>query len=320
MIKKNFTLSSSISLFSVWIISLFYGLLVGNGFYGFGNDYYALYFKSNLDWGGWTDYLGYRVSTLNIGGYSLGVFLTSFILAFSTGLLIRFFFKIKKLYSVFAFFFIYLLAIHTWPIIMSTSNAMRQGICMSILFLSLICINSRKVLSFFLILFSVFFHKSGQFYLFIFFYMLIMMKIINKSEKNQRILLITFGLIIFCIFSFLIFINIKENDAHRVIGGDYRLPFILINFFFIFFYTLRHDLLLQSSVNIFLYLFSFIVPGILFLQLNWQYERLNMMMLIPYILVTADFFKKSSVYLYWIMLFSILLFITINNGMYASLK
>ena len=320
MNKKNFFKFSLIALVLVWIISSVYGLLIGCGLYGFGNDYYALYFKSNVDWGNWSDQLGYRISTLTIAGYHLGPFLTSFILAFSTGLLIRFFFKIKKLDSAVIFFLIYFLAIHTWPIIMSTSNAMRQGICMSFVFFALIFIDSKKILSFFFIIFSIFIHKSGLVFLFIFFNTLIMIEIINKLEINQKILILTYGLIIFCISLFLFKIHIDTNQEHRVIAGDYRFQFLLINFFFIFFYTFRYDLLLQNSVNLFLYLFSFIAPIVLLAGMNWQYERLNMMMLIPYIFVTGDFFKKSSIYLYWIILFFVLIFMTINNGMYESLK
>jgi hypothetical protein len=147
-----------------------------------------------------------------------------------------------------------------------------------------------------------------------------MKKIINKVEINQKILIFVYGLIIFCIFLFLFKIHIDTNQEHRVIAGDYRFQFLLINLFFIFFYTFRYDLLLQSSINVFLYLFSFIAPIVLLTGMNWQYERLNMMMLIPYMLVTGDFLKKSSIYLYWFILFFVLIFITINNGMYESLK
>ena len=50
----------------IFIISLFYAIIVGSGFYGFGNDFYIAYYKGNLSWGKWFDRMGYIVSTLYI--------------------------------------------------------------------------------------------------------------------------------------------------------------------------------------------------------------------------------------------------------------
>ena len=52
--------------FQIFLVSLSFSLLVGSGFYGFGNDFYAAYYKSNIAWGGFTDQLGWVLSTLTI--------------------------------------------------------------------------------------------------------------------------------------------------------------------------------------------------------------------------------------------------------------
>ena len=49
------------------IISFIFCIIIGSGLYGFGNDWYAAYFKSNLNWNDWyRDQLGWRISTLTI--------------------------------------------------------------------------------------------------------------------------------------------------------------------------------------------------------------------------------------------------------------
>lgn len=159
---KNLNINlSSIFLF---IFSIFFSLIIGLGFYGFGRDYYSGYFKHNLDYGGIFDRLGYILATFSINQIHLGVYIVTFILCFSVGILIRERLKFYKNYSAIFFISIFLIVIHTWPIIMSTSNAMRQGLSMSFIFLALASSSQNKYfrMLFFLII-SVFMHKSGLF-------------------------------------------------------------------------------------------------------------------------------------------------------------
>jgi hypothetical protein len=77
----------------ILIISVLYSIIMGVGLFGFGTDYHTSYYKSNYSYAKWyRDLLGWRISTFTIFNYHLGVYLTSFILAFSTGKLIFFFF------------------------------------------------------------------------------------------------------------------------------------------------------------------------------------------------------------------------------------
>ena len=121
----------------ILILSLLYAIVVGSGFYGYGNDFYSAYSKGDLGWGKWYDRTGYIISSLYIFNTHLGVYIVSFFLAFTSSTLMNSFFKIKKMDSNLFFIFISIVIFHTWPIIMSTSNAMKQGLCMSLVFLSL---------------------------------------------------------------------------------------------------------------------------------------------------------------------------------------
>ena len=126
--------------FQIFLISLYFSLIVGSGFYGFGHDFYAGYYQPNLKIGAFRDQIGFMLSTLTIYKFHVGVYLTSFLLSLSVGLLLfktfyGYFYKNKSL-----FFIIFLMLIHTWPVIMATSNSMRQGLSMSFLF-CILCSN-----------------------------------------------------------------------------------------------------------------------------------------------------------------------------------
>ena len=61
-----------------------------------------------------------------------------------------------------------------------------------------------------------------------------------------------------------------------------------------------------------------IINAILMHGLNWQYERLGMMMIIPYILSYGSIFDKISYKLYITSAFLLLLILTIYTGMYSK--
>jgi len=54
--------------------------------------------------------------------------------------------------------------------------------------------------------------------------------------------------------------------------------------------------------------------------LNWEYERLGMMVLIPYMLSIGALFEKSSNKVYLFCAFIALLLLTIYMGMYDALN
>ena len=322
--KSKNNIFSSLSLILVIVSSFYFAGMVAYGVYGFGNDFYALYSEPNLKgYGNWGEEIGYRIVTLTIFGKNVGVFLVSFMLAFSTGILFRSFFKFKQNDSIIIFFIIYLLAIHTWPIIMSTSNAMRQGLSMSLAFLSFsYLLNNQKNRSFIIFFIALFIHKTGLIFFYIFFNMLVIDFILKRifNYKFTSKICVLYGIFLLIITFYILKANMDLNEYSRIIRGDYRVPFFIINLSFIIYYTYRNNLLLNNNLNLFLYIFSFVALAILYAGLNWQYERFNMTMLIPYILVTSLLFKKFFRYIYWSLAFTSLFFLTIFNGMYGALN
>lgn len=308
----------------ILLISIAFAILVGSGFYGYGNDFYEAYNKPNLNWGGFFDRLGYRISTFAVNGLHIGVHIVTFILALSSGFLIREHIKFKQSYSLIFFLLLYLIVIHTWPIIMSTSNAMRQGLSMSFIFLALVA-NSRKNFFWMLLasLFAIFTHKSGLLIVLIIFMAAILSSFFsNYSQRTKVIAHFIIGNIAF-IVSYLgltiLGFAFAGDEGSRIIGGDFRLPFVFISLVYVALSFISKEIL-NNTFNLTLYYFSFISLAFFFNNLNWQYERIGMMMLIPYIFSFGVLLNRFSYKIYTLIIFLALIFLTIFTGMYGSLK
>jgi len=316
-------LKINLSTLIIFIISIFYSQIIGFGFYGYGRDYYAGYFKHNLDYGGIFDRLGYIFSTLSINQIHLGVHIVTFILCFSAGKLIKERLKFYKNYSPIFFVTVYLIVIHTWPIIMSTSNAMRQGLSMSFIFLALVSSSEKKYfpMLFYLIV-SVFMHKSGLFLsLIILFAYHVNILFLRASYRFKKILYLLIGIFLFfASYQFISMTNLLDDkDPSKIIEGDYRWAFFLISMTVILL-SLIYNQFLNSSYNLSLFYYSFISTAVLINGHNWEYERLGMMMIIPYIFLFGCVIKNNnSIKVYILTSFSLLLFMTFYTGMYASL-
>lgn len=304
------------------LITIIFTILVNSGIYGYGTDYYHAYIKG-FEWNrpaaesSLFDYLGYRVATLTVYGFYVGVYITTFILSLSTGLLIREYIKSRQRYSLVLFLILFIVAIHTWPVIMSTSNSMRQGLTMSLIFLALISNYHKNY--YWMIFFSVvaiFMHKSGILFSVILFYATILDKLLDSLSYNKKTIINFFiGTLSLIVSYYLIntFLIGEGFEGSRIVAGDFRLAFVLISIIFILFSFFNKNILNNS----FLYHYSFISLAFLMSGLNWQYERLGMMMLIPYILSFGFIINKNSYGFYLILSFLALLFLTIYNDMYT---
>ena len=204
---------------------------------------------------------------------------------------------------------------------MSATNAMRQGYCMSLVFFSFsMLLQNKKKLSLFFLISSVFLHKTGIFFLLIFFNFLIVKKLIQYFKENsKRIFLFLFAifLIIITFYSYRLFLN--TGKVFRVVNGDFRLAFLIINISFIIYFIYKYEFLLKYDVALFLFIFSCSAIPVLLIGYNWQYERLNMMMTLPYIFISGLLFNKRSIVMCWMILILTLLFLTIYQGMYDAL-
>ena len=307
--------------FCILLISFSFALVVWSGFYGYGMDFHNFYYKENYSYRGRVDIFGYLVSTMTVANTHIGVFLVSFMLAFSSGFLLNDHMNDKSLYGLAFFIFILLLAIHTWPIIMSTSNAMRQGLSMSFLFFSLISFSKKKFIVMLIFGFlATISHKSG-----VFFFLLLVASyaafLVTKRINSKTIIYfhILVGGLGFLFSTYILGYFFSSGFDTRVIGHDYRVPFLLIFISHIVIYTIKFRAI-NDSYNIFMYYFSFSAPSLLVNGMNWEFERLGMMMLIPYIFSFGFLLEKKSNIFYLLSTFIMLLVLTIYTGMYAALR
>jgi hypothetical protein len=316
-INSNFFISLTII-----FISLIYSFFVGEGYYGFSNDYYSEYHKSNLIYLSYREKIGSLLSTLTIKDVHLGIHLTSFVLALSSGLLMQVFFEITKKKSLILFLIFYAMVLHIHPIIMSTSGAMRQGWAMSFIFLSIFFfLNKKFYFSILFVLLSIFCHKSGLLFLIIYLCSFIIQSLFNLI-KNQNFFLILISLFLFSFLCVSFYFSSIVKLNHRIIAGDFRYLWLIINLSYIIFYNLVIFLNVYQAPNVrfvglFFYVHASLAPAFLLMGLNWQYERINMIAGLPLLLICSCFFEKKSSYLFLLISLSFYLFITIYQGMYS---
>lgn len=301
----------------ILLISLVYGGLVGYGIYGFSNDFYEEYSKPNLRYESWNEY-GISFATLTIYDKHIGVYLTSFFLAFSAGLILKSFFEAKSIKSISFFLFIFLITLHTHPIIMSTSGAMRQGWTMIFIFFSFVfLLKEKNFLSLIMMLIAVSMHKSGLFF-FVTYLLSIFFSYFTRIIKQKKINLIIFSFLGAVLL--LIFIQTVSIEGQRIIGGDFRTQWSIINIGYIFFYIFGNQFFSSSKINklgIFFYFHSLFALIMVFSGFTYFYERINMVVSIPYILTTLSCIKQNQYYFVLILTMCAYLFITIYQGMYT---
>jgi hypothetical protein len=310
--------------FIVFLISIIFSTITGKGFYGFGADYYQAYHLPNLRIGGLTDRLGWIISTLTIGNFKLGVYITSFALSFSTGmLLITTHGRYLNKNALWIFYLSYIALLHTWPIIQSTSNAMRQGLSMSLLFISLHFLLTKKYFNYIIALILVaLLHKSGilfasmllasSFYFTITKNLLFSDKLINK-------LYLTSWLVILPLFYLLTDMYFNNDEPSVIISGDFRLPFLIINILYIVFYA-KYLLVKSDAIDRLLLASSFVLPVFLIKGFNWEYERFNMIIIVLYMISFSRLFIASQRNISLFLAVILLLVLTFITGMYTSLK
>ena len=324
MLKKNFLIKYNSSSIIIFFFAIIFSVLVGSGLYGYGIDYYGAYSKG-FEWSRSKainfDYIGYKIATLIIFDYYIGVYITTFILALSAGYFIKAHLEFKQSYSIVFFLFILVICVHTWPIIMSTSNAMRQGLVMSFIFLSLsFSFNKKYYWMIFFSILALIMHKTGPLFVAIIFVTSVMNKILESFHPQIKTLINFLSGISMFFFTFFLlknFILPADIEPTRIIKNDFRLPFVLISviyiIFFLYFKPLNKYIYFLS-----LYYFSFISLAFLMNGLNWQYERLGMMMLIPYIMSYGAILKKNFYRIYLVLVYSALLLMTLIAGIYSD--
>ena len=310
----------------LFFISAFFAFLVGEGLYGYGHDFYAGYIEHNVDLENYyyRDRLGWMIATAAIFDVHIGVHLVSFILAASSGLiLLRFAYQYFSSQYVWLFYILHVLIIHTWPIIMSTSNAMRQGIAMSLIFLGVYFFDSKRaILAYFFLLIAVYTHKSGFLFLAVLIITHLFDFLITRkdfSDNFRKSLFFIFGLLLFYMVYTLLQIEFPSGGSGRIIYGDFRYPFLLINLAYIFLYFI-YLINRSNSLDRYLLWLSFIFPAFLLNEFNWEYERFNMMIIIFYLISFSSMFKFNQRGIILFAEFFLLFFMTILTGMYTSLK
>ena len=269
------------------LTSLTFANLANIGIYGYGIDVIYSYSSFSYD------------STLFIRdkfGYLLtlskfNILTVSFLLSFSLGYLIKYYFVLINIKSLFLFLIIYFFLIHSWPILMGSINVLRQGLAISIFFLSIILILKKNFKLFFLVMIIGFFtHNSFLFIIFTYFCYYIFYILKRKIKINKK----KFFFFNF-FFSITLFYYLSTLQLETLnIGKNYTHVFFIISIIMLYFF-LNDDF--DDFTKIYIFIFLSISLALYFNQLNYQYERIMMYILIPSILQTAKLIKHKYKYL-----------------------
>lgn len=297
----------------IFFISVLYGYLMNLGIYGFGKDFYANYSNPNMFVGGYEDRVGWIIATATIGNFHIGVFLTSFLLAYSSLKMIIHFTEItiKKRLHVLVFFLLAILILHSWPIIMSSSNAMRQGIMMSFLYLALISLNRKEnIKAIIYISIMLLSHKSAPIFLSMILSAFVFHRFISKQLNT-----VFYSLSVILIFTILLSMLPKAPGV--VIGTDFSIAFLIIGLITLFFLQPRNKNT-RSIISAYVYFFLLFSPIIYLGVANYQFERIWMVNIILVMLVIASRVKKDQVTALAVFQFFLLMGFTFYTGMFSS--
>jgi len=308
-------------------ISLFYGVLVWLGLYGFGIDYYLAYNKANISWGGMFDQLGFRIASLSIYGHHFGVFIVTFLVSFSTGFTLLYYYSINNFNSkskIIRFIAIYIFILHSWPVVMSNSNVMRQGLLMAFLYISIIAFEKQNYkIGWTTLVVMIFMHKSGI--IFAFFIglskFLRKLKYLNLSTGLHKIVLVVSVFSTATTLFYAIPIYFGETEESRIISKDLSPLFILVNILYVVSYFLLMKKTKRNSITSqVLVMNSIITPVFFIFGFNWQYERLNMIVIVLYMLDISSFFPKLLRINYLILSSFCFMTLTIFAGLFSALN
>lgn len=304
------------------------------GVYGFGTDYYRAYIptgtyfhnsflvnihnvmaiKKNVGW---------FITTIHYKEIPIGLGLVSLLLAYATGVLLLTESQLTK-YKFPKFSYIILL--HCWPIIMFATNVVRQGLLIALIYLSIILYTYNfKKLSVILILCTLFVHKIA----FLFAPVLLFSIIIIEVDKMIAIKKVIFHslnslitiLILVLVYKFFYINNpfgYRPIDS-RAIGGDFTKIFFLINIFYISYFLIK-DFTFEI-ISLFLFYASMVFIPFFLVGYSWEYERLNMSIIILYIICLSREVMLTNVRNFLIFTSALSLFlISYYQGIFESLK
>jgi hypothetical protein len=262
-------------------ISLLYSFAVGLGLYGWNVDYFVYMDNPNNIWRP-SEFIGGALSTLTIEGVYLGGYVVAFFLAYSILIFNHAYFRsVSNKYKKIEVIFISILALHMWPIIIASTNALRQGLALAfILLLVSYTINSKSVNIFkiFLVIFLLTFsHKMGMLYSSIIVFIMYISSRNSKTKKYKSWKFTVIYISLFSFFSMLIlkYFKIISSDHTRSTGFDmsyllFGFLLIVVSLYLYKWNSFKNTKLIQLRFFIIL-AFSATAP---FLNQSLVYERL----------------------------------------------
>ena len=280
------------------------------GLYGYGIDFRYFYGQRENFFvlTRIVDNLGFLLATLTIYQIHLGVLVTSLLYSISNLYLFDTFLKERKVILLLSV----ALCLHTWPIIMGVSNGMRQAIMASFLTFAVVKASKTQNIPVVLIMLCVLSHNSGLFFSGILIFSLLQLKYLRLTRLRIIFFAVCGFLLSFYAAKYLI-----VPGGTRIIGGDFRYPFLLINFSISIFLFFRSNL---TAPQLFLFYTNFCAPAVLIQGGNYEYERLNQVLVLLNIIILGNMLKSSQQRILVPITMFVFVMMTYATGMFSGLK
>lgn len=279
------------------ITLFFYSAVLGSGYIGYGIDVQKNYLLGKIVSYSPLDAIGTQLSILRFNSLYLGVFLTTFLMVSSITLFYCFYLKLPILKTS-----LYLIPLFlSWPVILPTLNALRQGISTAFfIFLLYFFYKTDTVVlrkTIIILVFSllvIFSHKIGIILIFSFLIQLLYFWL-QRIKAPNPIIATSVVLSLFFLMPLLLSVNYSDYES-RTVGLDLR--FLIFPLFFAAVYScinsfsrryanpnfsLSFFLLILYTISFFFALFGF----------SYQVERIIMFSLIPAIPLCLNLLNVS---------------------------
>ena len=305
------------------LTSFIFTVLVSSGFYGFGRDFLRSYSEVGfIPLDSYIGALGWNIAATTLWGFALGPLISAFFLSISIASLFRCYLKPSGQSEKFLMNSSYLALIHSWPVILPILNVIRQGLATGPFYLIVSLLdqeknkkitNKKNLLLFSALFILPLFHKLGLSFILL---SLIVLVILSLDRVKRRLYIIIASILLY--YSIILF-SVESFDS-RTIGYNIAPLLLIIATAYCFFILLsKKKEILEKYIFLVPYFMN--IASIAYLRIGflWQFERLQMSVLIPQMIAFIIIIKGSKKFIFLAIINYLLLFLTIFVGIYRRL-
>ncbi len=297
-------------------------VLASVGFYGYGRDLIRSYFRIGpLPLNSYVGIIGWNISATKIGDFAIGPLIASFFILLSLSYIFKYYFNPSSFIEKLLINTSFLSLIHSWPVILPVLNVTRQGIATGLFYYILLALDKQKNTKIsnknnILLLSTLFivpiFHKLGILFLLLTFFAFVTLSL---DRAKRRIYIILNSYILYYIIDTTSSIPLES----RSIGLNITpLLFLTASIYCLFILFSRKPEILERYIFLIPYYMNIACIAYFLNGYNWEFERLQMVVLIPQLVAYLITVKGIAKFYLLTIISIVVLFLTIYIGVFRS--